>query len=291
MNYGFPQINNSTAIDLLTKESQIDYNRKFLIHTSENGRNHSLERLVEYNKIDQPLTESMLDKKFVYSEITSKNQQKVSVDNTLDVLHNFRKGVVGLASKYGYPNSEFNSVDAKVFNHDLAKWVWFFMKDCGMSPVDAASTGVWNYLQVLGCPSVVCWRWEKNNRLILNRIIGGQRGAFALAWWRYAVLTDFGSEEYADWINLLTEDAIQGILERPGMRGYTPIIIPFAKRISNIIESGMPNSVKYIRTASIQLRIKSSSVNFWYLLKAGRSADEIVDEIFLTTDKLLSTQN
>ena len=288
MNYGFPQINNSVATDLLTEDLLSNHEKRFTLHSDENNRNYFLLRHVNYDEIDPHLNEGVLDKRFVYSEITSRNQSRLNLNDTLEAIQKFRSEIIDLASEYGYPESKFESKFAYKFGHDLAVKVWNLMDKNNMSPVDAASSGIWNYLQVIGCPSVACWRWEdENKKLVLNRIVGGTRGAYAIAWWRYAVFTDFGEMEYEDWLRTLTEDAIQGIIERPGMRGYTPIIIPFAKRLSEVIETKKVNSSKFIRLASIQLRIKSSTINFWHMLNNGKSAEAIVDEIFLATEKLM----
>jgi hypothetical protein len=286
MKYGFPQITNKRALSLLTGE--LESERKFEIIISENGRNTSLKRIVSIEKLDEPLTDATLDKSLVYSEITAQDKQPVDKRETLAVLKKFRSGIIELAKKYGYPEPFNRSVYGSKFNHDLTVLVWQLSQEFGMTPVNAASNGVWNFLQVVGCPSVACWRWENNGKTVLNRLIGSTRGAYGTAWWRYAVLTDFGREDYEDWIFQMSEDAIQNILERPGMRGYTPVIIPFAKKITTISHNDYSDPVRFIRAASIQLRIKSSTSNFWYLLKKDpKNAERIIDDVFDTTRRIL----
>lgn len=285
MTYGFPQITNKKAVELLTSW---EHNSKFSLIPSTNGRNFSLQRNLDLEQVDYDLTHEVFDSRMIFTEITNQNHVKTDVDQSLEFLKFFRSKLKNLARKYGYPNQSFDKNNATEFSHKMATLIWELMNDVNMSPVDAASPGIWNFLQTVGCPSVACWRWEKDQKTVLNRLIGNKRGAFAVAWWRYAVFTNFGEYEYEDWIYKLTEDAIQGVLERPGMRGYTPVIIPFIKRIAQIIDSGQVDSVKYIRTASIQLRIKSSTVNFWYLIEDGVNPEKIVDEVFDTTDLLLA---
>jgi hypothetical protein len=288
MKYGFPQISNARAIKLLTGERESD--QKFDLLTSENKKNYHLKRKVRFSQIDPTLDEEILDPSVAYSEITAQNRQKVNKKDTLYALNYFRREILELAKSYGYPGPFNSSINGSEFNHKLSVLVWKISEELGMTPVNAASNGVWNYLQVIGCPSVACWRWENRGVTVLNRMIGSTRGAFATAWWRYAVLTDFGKYDYEDWIYKLSEDAIQNILERPGMRGYSPVIIPFARRIANLPPGTKPNPVKFIRTAAIQLRIKSSTSNFWYLLRKEQNADKIVAEIFETTTRILSNR-
>lgn len=289
MKYGFPQISNSKAIKLLTGERERE--KKFDILTSENQKNFHLKRRVKIDQIDPLLEEEILDPSITYTEITAQNRQKVSKRETLYALNYFRMEILELAKRYGYPDAFNSSRDGGKFNHELSILVWKLAEELEMTAVNAASNGVWNFLQVIGCPSIACWRWENNEVSVLNRMIGSTtRGAFASAWWRYAVMTDFGKYEYEDWIHRLSEDAIQNILERPGMRGYSPVIIPFARRIASLPPTTKPNPVTFIRTAAIQLRIKSSTSNFWYLLKKEENAESIVDEIFETTQRILSNR-
>lgn len=288
MIYGFPQITNSRALKLLTGERESE--KKFQIIKSENEKNISLKRVVGIDKLDEPLTDAVLDKSLIYSEITAQDRQRVDNRETLRTLRKFRSEIIKLAKEFGYPEPFSRSIDGSRFNHKLTVLVWDLTQRFDMTPVNAANNGVWNYLQVIGCPSVACWRWEKNERTVLNRLIGTTRGAYGTVWWRYAVLTDFGNLDYEDWISHLTEDAIQNILERPGMRGYSPIIIPFAKRIATVSPENYADPVRFIRTASIQLRIKSSTSNFWYLLEKDKNAERIIDDVFDTTRKILETR-
>jgi len=286
MIYGFPQISNAKAVKLLTGELERD--KKFELIISENNYNFSFKRCKDLKDLDIPLNESVLDPVISYSEITAQDRQKVNRQHTIEFLTHFRQELTALASKYGYPAKPFNrSLYGSEFNHKLSVLVWEITQEVGMTPVNAASDGVWNFLQVIGCPSVACWRWENKEVIVRNRLIGTTRGAFATAWWRYAVLTDFGEFEYEDWIYKLSEDSIQNILERPGMRGYAPVIIPFAKRIASLQPNQKPDLVKYIRTAAIQLRIKSATNNFWYLLRKDKNADRIINDVFQAVDRIL----
>lgn len=286
MKYGFPQISNAKAVKMLAAELERD--KKFDLIISENEKNYFFKRCVDIEELNVPLNESVLDPTISYSEITAQDRHRVNRQDTLAFLTSFREKVTALACEYGYPKKFNKSSYGSEFNHKLSVLVWEITQEVDMTPVNAASDGVWNFLQIIGCPSVACWRWEKNGVIVRNRLIGTTRGAFATAWWRYGVLTDFGKHEFEDWIYKLSEDAIQSILERPGMRGYSPVIIPFAKRIASLQPSQKSDLVKYIRTAAIQLRIKSSTNNFWYLLKKDKNADRIISDVFQTTDRILN---
>lgn len=286
MKYGFPQISNAKAVKLLCADLERD--KKFDLVTADNGKNYSFRRCVDLEELNIPLNTSVLDPTISYSEITAQDRRRIDPRDTLTFLVNFRDKVTNLAKVYGYPTKPFNrNLYGSEFNHKLSVLVWEITREADMTPVNAASDGMWNFLQVVGCPAVACWRWEKEKKIVRNRLIGTSRGAFATAWWRYAVFTDFGEYAYEDWIYKLSEDAIQNILERPGMRGYAPVIIPFAKHIATIQPDQKSDFVKYIRTAAIQLRIKSSTNNFWYLLRKDKNADRIIRDVFQVTDRIL----
>lgn len=284
MNYGFPQISNTKAIELMTGE--LDSDKKFELLLEANNKVW-FQRCVDLQELDEPLTEELLDPSIVFSEITGQdNQFFTSKSDRIKALQSFREKVINLAKEFGYPKPFKSNQDASEFNHRMAILLWSIMSKLKMTPVNASSDGTWNVFQIIGCPSVACWRWERDGKVVKNRMIGNGRGAYSTVWWRYAILTDYGKYAYEDWMFKISEDPIGNILDRAGIRGYTPVVREFLKRVVKEQEIGRRNHEKYFRTATIQFRIKSSSVNFWYLLEKGYSAEEIVDELFDATERL-----
>jgi hypothetical protein len=218
--------------------------------------------------------------------------QPVKGDSGEKLLGIFRKSVLDVARKYGFPDLD-KFTEERRFDYELSYELWRLTKEVGLDVTQASNDGVWNYLQGFLLPDLVIWRWSLKGEVNRERFIRIERGALSSLWWRYYTFSDMGQNEFPEWIHHLTSDDIVQILERTRVRGYHPIVIPFAKKISQLRESSSngKNTTLLIRTAVKRLRIFLGVKNIWGISQHETNMNGIVDDIFEEAKLMLFKNN
>ena len=88
-------------------------------------------------------------------------------------------------------------------------------------------------------PDLATWRFPNQND---RRLMGGDRNTFQRLWWRAYLLSDASTDD--PWHLLkLPEDAMVGLMERPGISSNPEVTRAIARTISRIAEA-LPNAKK-----------------------------------------------
>lgn len=206
-----------------------------------------------------------------------------------DTLINFRESVLDLAKMHGFPNPE-NLSEERKFDFELSIKLWDLTKNIGFDVTQASNDGVWNYLQGYLLPDLVIWRWSNKGHINWERFIRIERGTLSSLWWRYYIFTEQGKHEFPEWLHYLTSDDIVQIVERTRVRGYHPVVIPFAKKVSELRQSSTHGKAPtlLIRTAIKRLRIFLGVKNLWNLHQNNDSMEKIVESIFNEAELMVS---
>jgi hypothetical protein len=150
-------------------------------------------------------------------------------------LTDLRKQVIAKVKEYGFP--EQNRRDNLKCDAQIAVILRDNMK---MTPHEAASGAVWEYLTCVLMPDVVVWRFrDANGKTSLDRLIAGRRNNFYRLWWRaYVLAGHLGSEEAASLLAFLSEDDMVATLERPGLFGNIRMMRLYYSEFRRLIEAG-----------------------------------------------------
>ncbi len=290
MAYSFLQVSTPIASKLLL--NGIDEERRFQLvrrNTDPAIRDEELtiaennvffERHHNLTELDFKL-DTLFDPKHVRSEMAAGRQANISEQDNREAVGFIKQEVLGVAKRFGYPNP-LQGILKSELDHEMAIKIWSVMKEFDMRPLEAADDAVWNFLQALALPSYSVWRWEDNNKLTSKvRILGKTRGSLSVLWWRYEVLTEHGKYEYEDWIRSLTQDDFQGIMERPGMRGYIPAIRMFGRFVARLRHSDRISDMektKLVRAAAKRFRVMAGTTNLWFLDLQNSISDRTIEE-------------
>lgn len=196
-------------------------------------------------------------------------------------IEELRENLLKLANEYGFPKrSKLKNVSFSEFDARLGNTLFHTLR---ISPAEAGTEEVWNFLSLAVFPDLSKWRYQNPNRKEdYERWVGKPRNTFRKAWWRAYC---FGSD-----LNLtLGEDEGVAIMERPTF-GMNPII---AKAIASVHyeHSSKIDSSKsdVLRRVMVQLGKLSSIMHFDVLSREQTTT--LVREVYDDTlDSLLSTE-
>lgn len=234
--------------------------------------------------VTSAMTKTSVDRCSDYVDIFHPKQYPPPLGGTLvptEEIEALREKVTALASEYGFPKrnrakgASYSEFDARLGN---------ILFDClQISPAEAGTEEVWNFLSLAVFPDVSKWRYQNDNRKEdYERWIGKPRNTFRKAWWRaYCLGPD---------LNLtLGEDEGVAIMERPTF-GMNPTI---AKTIASVhhkqsLELDSSKS-DVLRRVMVQLGKLSSIMNFDVL--TPEQTTTLVREVYQETlDSLLSIE-
>jgi hypothetical protein len=127
-------------------------------------------------------------------------------------LETFRHEIVGLASRYGYPQGGDRASRA-AFDTECSVWL---AQQASIPTGEALRDDVWSFIAGVLLPDVCRWRFA--GELASERYQGGVRNTFQRLW-RRSFLLDRGGDAEDRWalVRELTEDAFVSICERPGL--------------------------------------------------------------------------
>lgn len=289
MIYSMPQISRKSLENLLTASINSGKPRITLQRNSKENVNRyrvnvSINELIVLNE------DYLFDERHVYFETIG------TPVNDYDSYVSFRRKVVEIAELHGFPERASNTSKVN-FDRYMTREITRIGDPLGIVITNASLEGFWNFIHGILLIDVVAWRWQENDSPSFNseRINRVSRGALSALWWRYNVLTANGLNSYADWMDVLKQDDIVQIVERPSMRGYHPIIIPFAKKVASLRNGNLPEGItgddslkNLIRAAAIRLRIYVGSRNIWFMNGRNNDFDEVVDSIFLEARRMIA---
>jgi hypothetical protein len=176
---------------------------------------------------------------------------------TAPQLQALRERVVELAMSAGFPAEVGQDAAARF---DVA--VGAQLAALPMTPGEAARDDVWAFLTLVLLPDVACWRFPDRNE---RRLLGGVRNAFQRMWWRAFVLRD--AEAQDPWHLLrLPEDALVGLMERPGISSNPRVALEIARTIEHLAGT-VPSASREDawRDAYKRIRQRIPIVNFdWF---------------------------
>lgn len=132
-----------------------------------------------------------------------------------DELLTLRKGVVAIATRYGFsgnPNTYFSSQKEKNrFDKEVGKFIY---EEMDISPSIAATLAMWQFLNLKLIPDVVNWRWKGSK----DHFLGIRRNYLGTQWWRYYLFNT--SPEALALYNEMSDREIADLYERTNSCGY-----------------------------------------------------------------------
>jgi hypothetical protein len=135
-------------------------------------------------------------------------------------LRDTQEGLREAATWAGYPESfrdsrrgSFDAASGRIL-HQLMD----------IAPSEAAREGAWAFMACVLLPDLVRWRFpgEAGQSTTHERFLGGVRGlrnTFGRVWWRAELLKQGGSRDVYELLELLGEDELVQIMERPSLAG------------------------------------------------------------------------
>jgi hypothetical protein len=176
---------------------------------------------------------------------------------TTPILHNLRDRVLAVACAEGFPHEPKQEAAARF---DVAAAIE--LSALPITSGEAARDDVWAFVTLVVLPDVACWRFPDRNE---RRLLGGVRNAFQRMWWRASVLRDPAQQD--EWHLLrLPEDALVGLMERPGISSNPCVAVEIARAIERLAKT-VPSSDREDawRDAYKRIRQRFPILNFDWL--------------------------
>jgi len=129
---------------------------------------------------------------------------------TAEELKALRTAVMRCATELGFPEQASMDIRGK-FDADCGRCLYETM---AINPGEAGRDEVWSFITMVLLPDVARWRFPKSGP---RRFLGGVRNTFQRLWWRAHVLLDPPHANPFHLLAELPEDAMVGIMERPGV--------------------------------------------------------------------------
>jgi len=149
-------------------------------------------------------------------------------------LQDLREGLLRCARTFGFPES--GGGQSVKFDPEAAGILFQQLPIC---PGEASRDEVWSFMSICLLPDLTTWRFPDQND---RRFLGGVRNTFQRLWWRAAMLrTDNAPDPWA--LIRLPEDALVGLMERPGISSNRPVACAIASAIAKLAES-LPTALR-----------------------------------------------
>jgi Family of unknown function (DUF6339) len=144
------------------------------------------------------------------------------------VLADLRRRLLDCAKTLGFPDPE--DAEAVKFDHEAAG---ILLQHLPIAPAEASRDEVWSFISLCLLPDLATWRFPDQNS---RRFLGGVRNTFQRLWWRAAMLKDDTVSDSL-WLIRLPEDALVGLMERPGISSNNVVARSIARSIAKLAES------------------------------------------------------
>lgn len=151
-----------------------------------------------------------------------------------EALQDVRQRLLKCAETFGFPGSVTGQ--SVRFDPEAAAVLFENLPIC---PGEASRDDVWSFMSICLLPDLTTWRFPDQNE---RRFLGGVRNAFQRLWWRAAMLR---ADDLPDpWVLVrLPEDALVGLMERPGISSNRAVARAIGSAIAKLAES-LPSSLR-----------------------------------------------
>lgn len=147
-------------------------------------------------------------------------------------LAELRKEMVSAAREHGFPDSSRRDpqrCDARI--------AVVLRERMDITPAEAATDGIWEYLTCVLMPDVVIWRFGDSSGTSRERFLGGRRNNFHRLWWRaYVLAGHLGSTEAQQLLTFMGEDEVVQIMERPNLFGHVKAMRLYCMEFKKVVE-------------------------------------------------------
>lgn len=151
-----------------------------------------------------------------------------------ETLHDLRERLLACARTFGFPDS--GGGQSVKFDPEAAGILFQQLPICFG---EASRDEVWSFMSICLLPDLTTWRFPDQND---RRFLGGVRNTFQRLWWRAAMLRTDGAPD--PWVLVrLPEDALVGLMERPGISSNRPVARAIALAIASLAES-LPTTLR-----------------------------------------------
>lgn len=151
-----------------------------------------------------------------------------------------------------------------------------------ISPSGASNPGVWVFMACVLWPDIVRWRFpgDTDGMSSKERFIGGRRNTFGRVWWRAYILRQPESSRPYELLDLLGEDELVQITERPSLAGSPTLAKEVCRTFLEITSDPVAalRSRLLLRDAMKRLRRLLPMVSFDAL--DAQALKSLVDEVF-----------
>lgn len=193
-------------------------------------------------------------------------------------LAKIRDAIKAAAMDAGYPRTSadrggFDAVSGRILHEQM-----------DLSPAEASHQGVWTFLSCVMLPEVVRWRFPGDDGITNpDRFLGGKRAVrntFGRVWWRGQVLRLSDDSAPYRLLDLLGEDELVQIMERPNLAGSSQLAVQVARSFLIALESGAGvTRSELLRDAMKRLRRLAPFVSFDALEQ--EQVQQLVDSLFV----------
>lgn len=187
-----------------------------------------------------------------------------------------------IVEQHGYPDTGHRDTR----NADIDLSIALFER-MGISPVEATTGGIWNFLSCILVPDLVAWRFPVRDQSAepgrLDRWIVGRRWyrhALGRLWWRACMFRDPEADDPWHLMRQLHEDEFIQLLERPHLVGYRDAILHLVRAMLDVFHARADlNRGDLMRIAAKRLLRLGAVVDLHALDHAGLTA--LMQEISL----------
>jgi len=136
-------------------------------------------------------------------------------------LHKVNQCIRENAIKSDYP-APLTGLNTQSFDASLGRILYEILE---ITPSEASNLGIWAFMSCVMWPDLVRWRFPGGtDGTSRERFVGGRRNTFGRMWWRAYLLREPNSEHPYKLLDLLGEDELVQIMERPSLAGNSPLI-------------------------------------------------------------------
>lgn len=190
------------------------------------------------------------------------------------------------ADNCGYPDSVDDS-RLRGFDASSGRILHEMME---ISPSGASNPGVWAFMACVLWPDLVRWRFpgDTDGTSRKERFIGGRRNTFGRVWWRAYILRQPESIHPYELLDLLGEDELVQITERPSLAGSPTLAREVCRTFLEV--SGGPAPLRsrlLLRDAMKRLRRLLPMVSFDAL--DAQVLKSLIEEVFRSSIQSLSS--
>jgi hypothetical protein len=175
-------------------------------------------------------------------------------------LAQLRDRLVAAATLLGYPEGG-DEPSRLAYDKEAAELLHTSMH---LEPSEASKPGVWEFLTCVVLSDLVRWRFSgSTDGTPTERFLAGRRNTFQRLWWRAFVLYDADHAHPYELLDMLGEDEVVQIMERPYLAGSRGLSRTIARELLSAAERHKRISRRVlIREAQKRLRRLAAFTSF-----------------------------